>query len=299
MISSFSELIRAVKGGGIKRVAVAFAHDPDVLAAVDTARKEGIAHGILIGPKEKIELSAKMLAIDANEYEIVHEDDESSAAKRAVEIVRNGHADVLMKGLCSTSTILHAVLDKDCGLRDSSLLAHVAVFQVPTYHKLLILSDAAMNIAPDLDSKKEIVRITVRIANNLGIENPKVAVLAAVEKVNDKMPCTVDAAALAKLGEEGFFGRAQVAGPFAVDNAVSKKSCEVKGILSPVGGDADILIAPNIEAGNAIYKTLGFLANARLAGIIVGAKAPIVLTSRSDSDDSKFLSIAFALKVCQ
>ena len=298
MIQTFDELINTLKGSQSKVVAVAYAHDTDALEAISKTHQEGIAKGILVGPKEKIEKAAATVGLSLTPFEIVDIDDEKAATQKAVALVREGQADVLMKGLCSTSTILSAVLDKVNGLRDAKLLSHITAFQIPSYPKLIIISDAAMNIAPTLEEKVGITENAIQVANRLGNPCPKVAVIAAVEKVNPgSMPCTVDAAVLSMMGSRGQIKNAVIDGPLAVDNAFSKHSCEVKGITSPVGGDADIAILPDIEAGNCFYKVMSYLALAKTAGIIVGARKPIVLTSRSDSDETKFLSIALAMKV--
>ncbi len=297
MIKNFDELVDEVKRSETKKIAVAYAHNKDVIEALERARKENIANGILIGPEEKIKEILSNLKIDQSKYEIIDEEDEKKAVYKAIELIKKGKANVLMKGLCSTATLLKGVLDKEKGLRSENLLSHLAAFQVPTYHKLILMSDAAMNIAPTLMQKVEILKNSVKIAHKLGIETPKVALIAAVEKVNpENMPCTLDAAAITMMNKRGQIKGTIVDGPLAVDNAFSKKSCEVKGIKSEVGGDADIAIVPDIETGNVFYKLLSYLAGAKTAGIIVGAKAPIVLTSRADTDEVKFLSIALAMK---
>lgn len=299
MIRNFDELLQDVKGSPTKLIAVAYAHDPDVLEAIQKARQEGIANSILIGPRAKIEQAAASVHVSLTPFEIIDIEDEKEATRKAVDLVREEKADVLMKGLCSTSTILGAVLDKQTGLRQGKLLSHITAFEIQSYHKLIFLSDAAMNIAPNLEEKITITENAILTVQKMGIEKPKVAIIAAVEKVNPQgMPCTADAAIIATMGARGQIKNAIIDGPLAVDNAFSKRSCEIKGIESPVGGDADIAITPNIETGNCFYKVMSCLAGAKLAGIIVGARKPIVLTSRADSDESKFLSIAFAMKVC-
>ncbi|MBN2431367.1 MAG: bifunctional enoyl-CoA hydratase/phosphate acetyltransferase [Acidobacteria bacterium] len=298
MITKFDELIQAVKRSETKVIAVAYAHDPDVLGALDRAREEDIARGILVGPAEKIRQAAESVGVSADGFEIVDIADEKAATAQAVELVREGQADVLMKGLCSTSTLMSAVLNKETGLRAGGVMSHLAAFEIPSYPKLIILSDAAMNIAPDINAKISMIESAVHAARRLGIERPKVAIIGAVEKVNpESMPCTVDASILTQMNRRGQIKNCIIDGPLAVDNAFSRKSCEVKGIDSPVGGDADIAITPDIEAGNIFYKLMAYLAGAKTAGIIVGAKKPIVLTSRSDSEEIKFLSIVFAMQV--
>lgn len=298
MITHFDELVEQVRRAGGKKIAVAMADEEDALRAVVYAREQGLADPLLVGEQRAIARAAEESGIRLDGIAIEPAEGETGAVGRAVGLIREGRADVLMKGRCSTAAFLKAILDKEHGLRGAGLLSHLAAFEVPSYPKLILMSDAAMNIYPDLPTKVAIVQNTIAAAHKLGIARPKVALIAAVEKVNpDGMPCTVDAAVIAKMAERGQIGEAVVDGPLAVDNALSAKSCEVKGIASPVGGEADILIMPTIEVGNCFYKTLTVLAGARCAGILVGARAPVVLSSRADSDETKFLSIALALKV--
>ena len=199
-----------------------------------------------------------------------------------------------MKGLIDTSIIMKQVLDREIGLRNENVISHIALFEVPTYHKIFMVTDAAMNIAPDLVQKKEIIENAVNMALSIGISMPKVAVLAAKEKVSPKMEATIDAGELKSMNEDGIIKNCIVDGPLALDNAINEESAKIKGIESEVAGDADILIVPDIEAGNVLYKALTFLANAKSAGLIVGARAPIVLTSRADNEEAKLNSIALA-----
>ncbi len=214
------------------------------------------------------------------------------SAEKAVRLVSEGNADMVMKGLIDTAKILKAVLNKEYGLRTGNVLSHVAVFDVKSYHKLLFITDAAMNIAPDLKQKKQIIENSLEVVKAVDIATPKVAIICAKEKVNEKMICTVDAGKLVEMNESGEIKNCIVGGPFALDNAVSKEAAIVKGIDHPVAGDADVLLCPNIESGNVLYKALNFLCDAKSAGIIVGASAPIVLVSRADSKDAKLNSIA-------
>ena len=296
MIQSFDELISIVKGRPKKTIAVAMAEEDDVLLAISHAQREGIADGVLVGNKEKIIACGLKHQIDISHFDIVHADDENQSVVRAIQLVREHLADTLMKGKCATATLLKGVLDKDLGLRSGKFLSHFAAFEVPTYPKLIFMSDAGMNIAPDLQTKIAIVENAVAAVRPLGISQPKVAVIAAVEKVNyDSMPCTVDAAILSKMGGRGQIKGAIIDGPLALDNAVSARACEIKGIDSPVGGDADVLIMPDIEAANVFYKAMTYLGQSRTAGIITGAKVPIILTSRAGSEETKFLSIALGM----
>ncbi len=293
MITSFAGLLKEVKDKPKKTIAVAMAEEEDVLQAVVMAHQQGIADALLIGNKNKIIEVARKQDIDISDFDIIHAENEWHSVSRAIQLIRECMADTLMKGKCATATLLKGVLDKEGGLRSGKLLSHFAVFEVPAYHKLIMVSDAAMNIAPDLQAKIAIVENAVQYARMLGIEKPKVAVIAAIEKVNpDGMPCTLDAAMLAQMAARGQIKNAIIDGPMAVDNAVSRKSCLVKGIESEVGGDADILLMPDIEAANVFYKTLTYLGNSKTAGIIIGASVPIILTSRADSEEAKYLSIA-------
>lgn len=300
MLKNFSEILELVKNEKRKTVAVAMAEDADVLKALEKARAMGLTKAIVTGNPENIIKIMSELNINKNNYKILAANDEKSSVETAIAQVRSGNAQVLMKGLCSTSFFLKGVLDKSKGLRSGKVLSHLAVFESPNYHKLFMLSDAAMNILPDLSTKVTICENAINAALKLGYVKPKVALICAVEKVNPEgMPATADAAIIAKMSERKQIKNAIIDGPLALDNALSKQSCEVKGLKTPVGGDADILIVPNIETGNACYKLLTILGNAKAAGIIVGAAAPIVLTSRADSDESKFLSIVTALKASQ
>ena len=287
---TFDQVLEKAKSYGKKTVAVAMAENREVLEAVEAARKAGIVDAILVGNEEKILGLMKDIGMDKESYEILPTDDKRECAEKAVRLVSSGKAHMLMKGLVDTNILLKEVLNKEYGLRKSPVLSHVAVFQVPSYHKLLLVTDAAMNIAPDVEQKIAIIKNAMTITRALGIQEAKVALLAAKESVNEKMPATVDAAEIVERGIEG----AILAGPYALDNAVSKTSAEVKGLTSPVAGDADILLAPRIEAGNVLYKSLSFLTESRVAGTIVGASHPIVLTSRADSEDAKMNSIALA-----
>jgi len=295
MIKSFEEVLKIAKERGPKIVSVACAQDNDVLKAVDNAKNNGIVKAILVGDKEKIEAIAKEETIDLSDYEIIDIKDPAEASLKAVELVSSGKAHMVMKGLVDTSIILKAVLNKETGLRTGSVLSHVAIFDVMNYPRLLLVTDAAMNIAPTLEQKKQIIENSLQVANGLDIEEPKVAVICAKEKVNPKMPATVDAGELVKMNENGDLRGCIVGGPFALDNAVSVEAAKLKGIDHPVAGHADVLMCPNIESGNILYKTLGFLANAKSAGVIVGAKAPIILTSRADSEEAKLNSIALGV----
>jgi len=299
MIKNFTQLVNQVRSSKNRRISVAVAQDADVLEALQRAKKANLADAILVGDHKKISRIALENKLSIREFEVLDIKDEKKAVEVSIDLIRKGEADILMKGLCSTATLMKAVLDRERGLRQTGLLSHLGIFEIQSYPKLILMSDAALNIVPTLDEKLKIIDNAVLVAKRLGISKPKVAMITAVEKINpEKMPATADAAIIAKMSERGQIKGAIIDGPLALDNAFSKKSCEIKGIHSEVGGVADIAIVPNIEAGNVFYKLMSYLAGARTAGIILGAKVPIVLTSRADSDETKFLSIATAAKVC-
>jgi phosphate butyryltransferase len=288
-----AKLIGQVRG--IKRVAVAAAEDDHVLEAIHNARLEGMIHPMLYGNETKIRAVATELGIDHTKLEIHHATSNAHASELAVRAVREGRADILMKGLVDTATILKAVLNKEWGLRTGKLLSHILVFDAPErFERLFCMSDGAMNIEPDLKAKIEIVQNAVLVSQALGLEKPKVAMLAAVEVVNPEMSTAVDDAIISKMGDRGQIKGAVIDGPLALDNAVSVEAAEIKGIVSPVAGHADVLIVDNIDVGNVFYKTLVYFAKANVAGTIMGASAPMILTSRADSGETKFNSIALS-----
>jgi phosphate butyryltransferase len=252
----------------------------------------------LVGNEQAIAEIAEREGLDISSFRIVSADGESNCAAQAVELVREGEAAVLMKGRTPTAVIMRAILQRHGGLRGPGVLSHVSIIEIDKYPKLLIMSDPGINIAPDLNKKAAIIGNTVYVAHRLGIERPKVAVIAAVEKVNPKaMPVTVDAALLSKMSDRGQISGCIVDGPFALDNALSRKSCETKGIQTEVGGNADILLMPDIEAANVFYKTLAHLTDAKIAALLIGAKVPIVMSSRADSDAIKYNSILGAVSI--
>lgn len=295
MLTKLSELQKNVKDSSKKKLILCSAADEHSLEAVMHARKENIIDTVLVGDKTKINSIASKLKLDINGIEILHETDLNSIVKTAVTYISSGNADILMKGSLNTSDILKGVLNKEWGLRSSNpVLSHLAVFETPAYHKLLALTDGAMNIAPTLQEKVGILNNAVNFLNSVGISNPKVAVLGAVEVVNEKMPATIDAALLSLMQRRGQIKNCIIDGPLAFDNAISEESTKQKGIISDVAGDADLLLAPDIEAGNILYKTLGFFLKAKLGAVILGARVPIVLTSRADSENTKHNSILLA-----
>jgi phosphate butyryltransferase len=285
---------------GPKKVAVAQAEDEGILLAIEQARREKIVVPVLIGQQEKIEELAKKNHIDIRDFEIQQELDGFSASLRCCDLVNRGEADLVMKGLVGTAHFMKAILDKEKGLGTGKLLSHVAVFEIPTYSKLLMITDAAINITPSLIQKAQIIQNAVEVAHSLGIKLPNVACIAAVEKVYpDKMPVTLDCAYLSMMAKRGQIKGALVDGPFGLDNAVSEESARIKGIQSQMSGRVDIILCPNIETGNAVYKTLIEFAQAKCAAIVVGTKAPVVLTSRADSHQTKFTSIGLGVVSCQ
>ncbi|MEJ5257753.1 MAG: bifunctional enoyl-CoA hydratase/phosphate acetyltransferase [Fervidobacterium sp.] len=289
-MKKLSELLDKAKANGKKVVAVAAADDEVVLKAVEMAYNEGIVDAILFGNKEKIEKAAKNANVNLSNFEVI---DSNAPADDAVKAVVNGKAHFVMKGNIKTGDLMKAVLKDEYNLKTGRTMSLVSIFETPLYHKLLVVSDAGMTIAPDLEQKVHLIENSVLVARKaVGVEKPKVAILGAIEVVNPKMEATVHAALLSKMNERGQIKGCIVDGPFALDNAVSKEAAEHKGIVSPVAGDADVLIMPDIEAGNIFYKGMVFLAGAKVASAIIGAKCPVALTSRADSDETKLLSIA-------
>lgn len=289
-------LIDQAVGQPKKTVAVAVAEDHEVIEAVAKAIKLQLAQFRLYGNQEKIMGMLQEHGLQTSEHiEVIAAASNAEAAELSVKAVRNGEADVLMKGNIPTANILKAVLNKEWGLRKGSVLSHVAAFEVPNYDRLIFVTDAAMNIAPDVTQKAAIIQNTVEVARAIGIDLPKVAPIAAVEVVNPAMQATIDAAMLTQMNRRGQIKNCVVDGPLALDNAVSQIAAEHKGIVSDVAGKADILLVPTIEAGNVLYKSLVYFADAKVGAMIAGAKAPIVLTSRADSAETKVYSLALAV----
>jgi phosphate butyryltransferase len=297
MIKSFDEVLAAVKGLPRSRVAVAAAHDDAVLDAVKGASELGIADFVLVADEPKLKKMAAEMGVDLSGVEVIHEPDARKAAYKAVALTSSGEADMFMKGMVSTADFLRAVLDKEVGLRTGSILSHSFVFEMPGFDRLLLVTDPAMNVAPTLAQKADIIQNAAGLARVLGINPPKVAVLAAVETVNPDMPATLDAAALAKMAERGQIKGAIIDGPLALDNAISVEAAHHKGIKSPVAGLADILMVPDIEAGNMLGKAMVYFGRPRMAGLVLGASKPVVATSRADSADSKVMSLALGALV--
>ncbi len=292
---TFNDLVAYVQGRGIKkRVVLAAAHDEHALEAVLLADKNNVAHPILVGKRDDILEMLKAFGVASDTYEIIHAEDDVTAAKKSVELIREGKGDFLMKGKLQTADLLREVVNKETGLFVGKPMTHIAIQEVPSYHKLLAVTDGGMMTYPDLDGKRNIVENAVEVFHNMGYSNPKVAVLAAVEVVNPKMQETVDADELKKLNQNGEIKNCIVEGPISYDLAMSKESAEIKGYRSEVSGDVDILVVPNITAGNILGKSLIYSANAKMAGFVVGAKVPIVLTSRGATTEEKYLSLAIS-----
>jgi len=288
-LTKLTDLYELTKRSTKKKLAVAVAHDEHCLEAICAVNNKGLVDAILVGNEKKIKEIAVKLKLDISSMRIINEEIDVAAVKIAVKLVKDKEADVLMKGNVPTATFLRGVLDKENGLRKGDVLSHFALFEVPTYHKLLGLSDAAMIPAPDFKTKIAIINNSVEFMNKLGYAKPKVAILAAVEMVNESMPATMEAALLSKMNQRGQIKNCIIDGPLAYDNAVSMESAKHKGIVSDVAGDADLLIVPDIEAGNILYKAFGFSANAKLAAC--------VLASRSDTEESKQASIVMAAAI--
>ena len=276
---------------------VAYPCDETSLAGAIDAAAQGLIRPILVGPAATIREIARAKGIDLGGAAIEDVPDSRGAAARAVALVREGKAELVMKGSLHSDEILAAVISKENGLRAGRRLSHVFLMDVPTYHKVLIVTDGAINIAPTLEDKVDIVQNAIDLARSFGVERPKVAILAAVESVNSKMPATLDAAALCKMADRGQIKGGVLDGPLAFDNAISREAAEIKKIKSEVAGDPDILVAPDLEAGNMLAKQLSFLANADSAGLVLGAKVPVILTSRADSLRARIASSAVAVLV--
>ncbi len=297
MSKNFDDLLSILKGVPTKKVAVAVAQDEPVLEAIKEATEKGIAEAILVGDKQQIHEIAKKIDLDLSDYEIMDIKDPKKATLEAVKLVSSGHADMLMKGLVDTATFLRCVLNKEVGLRTGKLMSHVSVFEVNGWDRLLFLTDAAFNTYPELKDKVGMINNAVVVAHACGIEMPKVASICPVEVVNTSMQSTVDAALLAKMSDRGQFKGCIVDGPFALDNAISEEAAHHKGVTGPVAGKADILLLPNIETANVMYKTLTYFSSSKNGGLLVGTSAPVILTSRADSFETKVNSIALAALV--
>ncbi len=299
MVTAIRELHDQARRAAPRTIAVAWPHDDDVLLSLDRAVGHGLVRPLLAGRRRVVQELVTRLGLQHLDADFIECETEADAVEAAVQAVRAGRAQMLMKGLVSTSTFLRGILNKEWGLRKRALLSHVAVFEARDPDRLVLLTDVAMNIAPDVATKVQIIENAVEFAHRLGIPTPRVAAIAAVETVSTDMPATIDAAVLAKMADRGQIRGCVIDGPLALDNALSLEAARHKGITSPVAGCADILLMPDIEAGNVLYKALGMLTTCQLAAVILGASAPVVLTSRADSDQTKFNSIALAAAVSE
>jgi phosphate butyryltransferase len=297
MITKLDDLLELVKTKEKKRLVAAYANDSHTIGVVSAAIDKGIVDATLVGDIDTIKKVCAEEGIDPNKFELVQEADETKARVKAVALIREGKGDILMKGLLSTDKYMRAILNKETGLmpgKKNDMLTHMAVFEVPAYHKLLVCSDVAIMPAPDLKQKQAILNYLISTAKNLEITKPKVAVLAATEQVSTGMQACVDAAIISKMGDRGQIKGALVDGPLALDVAINAESAKTKKVGGEVAGDADCLLFPNIESGNVFYKACTKFGGAELAGMVVGAKVPCILTSRGDSAKSKLYSIALA-----
>lgn len=295
MFKNFTEMAEMVKNHPVKkRIVLACAHDEHSLEAVNEAVKEGIVEAVLVGKKEEIKAIIKEHGFVLENATIYNEDDDVEAAKTAVRLINEGKGDFLMKGRMQTADLLKQVVNKETGLNMGKVMSHVGLFEVPNYHKLVVLTDGGMLLHPTLEQKAQIIENAVESLRNMGYEHPKVAALCAAEKLNQKAPESVDAAALKEMNEKGELKGCVVEGPISYDIALSKEIADFKGFESPVAGDADVLLVPDMAAGNFIGKAWVIQGGGRMTGLVVGAKAPIVLTSRGSGADEKFYSIVFA-----
>ena len=299
MYTNFAQLISSLNEGVVPRMALAAAHDPHSVEAAVTAQKKGLVELTLVGNPKKIQPLVRESGAIYAQIDLVTADDDAECAAQAVALIQKGYADFLMKGSLATSTLLKAVLNKENGIRKSSLMSHITILEMPSYHKLLAVSDAGMIPHPTLEEKKLILHSALVFLQQLGYEKPRAAILAAAETVNDKAPESVEAAALADLAANGAFDICEVAGPISLDLAISKESAAIKNYNHAVAGDADLLLVPDLCCGNALCKAFIYGGQAKMAGCILGAAAPIVLLSRSASAEEKYLSIALAAASCE
>ena len=299
MIKTMLDLVKRAELLSQKTMVVAAANDHPVLEAVVLAKEANLIHPVLIGDQQEIESILHELKAKLSDYEIIDVKDPVLASEQAVKRVSLGDGDILMKGFVDTSVILRAALDKEFGLRTPNRISHVSVMEIPRYHKLLMMSDGAMNIDPDVNIKQEIIENGVEVLHAIGIKQPKVGMIAAVEKVNPKMQATLDAVELIERNQNNRIKGCTIGGPFALDNAINEEAAHHKGITDPMAGDVDFIVMPQIESGNVFYKSMMFLADAKSASVIAGARKPIVLTSRADSKESKFYSIALACLIAE
>ncbi|MEW5978065.1 MAG: bifunctional enoyl-CoA hydratase/phosphate acetyltransferase [Acidobacteriota bacterium] len=297
MYKNLDELVSSAQATGPVQIAVAAGHDPDVIEALKQARDLGLAEGIFVGNSDKIRALAGKVGLEVSDDQILHEADEAVAARKAIGLIREGKARLLMKGKISTATLVRAVLDKEAGLRTGRLLSQVIVFEVPGFKRLMLMTDAAINIAPSLEQKAEICRNAIEVAQAIGIEKPNLAALCALEFVNSEMPATIDAAGLTMMNRRGQLTGAYVEGPVALDVPLSRFAAERKSIDSPLVEKTDIFVAPDIEAANILYRAILYFAKGESGGVVIGAKVPLILLSRAETPETKIRSIAIAILV--
>ena len=295
MIRTFEELKTAARAKGPRNVAIAGAEEREILFAARDAEMQGFAECVLVGDRETIKRIAGEEGIDVSRMMIINEPLSQQTARKVMELVNLGHADIAMKGRVETGDFLRAALDKQFNLRVGRLLTHIAIFEIPGFDRLILVSDAGVVVAPTLEQKVEIVQNAIEVAHALGVELPRVAVLAATEMVNPKIPNTLDAANLAKMADRGQIVGGIIDGPLALDNAISLDAAVIKGIKSDVAGSADILIVPDIEAGNVLAKAITYFAKGAMAGIVKGARSPLIVASRADPHETKLVSMALGI----
>ncbi len=296
-LKTLDQIVELAAKRSTRKIAVAAADDEHVLKAIKKASEMKLINPLLVGDESKICSLSASIGLHLEDVDIINEPDPVKACITAVQEIRQGKADILMKGMVATAPLLKAVLNKEEGLRKRDNLSHFALFQTSFYHKLIGVTDAAMNIQPELNEKKAIIENAAEVFHSFDISNPKVAIIGPVEVVNPKISSTLDAANLTQMNRRKQIKSCIIDGPLAIDNAVSKEAAEQKGIESEVAGDADILVAHDLNSGNILYKTMIFLSDAKSAAVILGAKVPIVLTSRADSEETKLYSIALAASI--
>lgn len=294
-ITTFAQLMKEAREVGPKTVAIAAAHEQEILLAAEDAEKRGLADCILVGDRTVIGEIAEQASIHIGRMMVIHEPEPKQAARKVMELVRLGHAQIAMKGKIETGDFLRVALDREVGLRVGRLLTHVGIFEIPGFDRLIFISDAGVVVAPTMEQKIEIVQNAIYVAQRLGVEQPKVAILAATEMVNPKIPATLDAANLSKMADRGQIEGGLIDGPLALDNAISPESAQIKGIKSDVAGRADILIPPDVEAANVLAKAITYFAKGNMAGVVVGGKSPLIVASRSDPHETKLVSMALGV----
>jgi phosphate butyryltransferase len=293
-ITTFQEMIAVAQEAGPVPVAVAAAHDPEVLKAIDRAQREGMVEATLVGDWAAIEAYVAQTGADLSAATIIHEPDPVRGARQAVDLARNGQAAVVVKGQVKTADLLSSALNRHVGIRGRRLLSHVGVYELPGMDRLIYLSDSGVVVYPDVYQKLEIISNVVAVARLFGVTKPNVAILAASERVHPKIPASIDALALSKMAEQGWVEGAVVDGPMGLDLAISSRLARTEASRSSIAGLADVLIVPNVEAGNIVAKGLQYFAHARMAGLVVGAKVPIIINSRADTAETRYLSLAMA-----